>query len=101
MSKKKLVEPILNEVFFTWIAPDGGIQIGMTAPDAATCVAYAKLLSTKKLSQSPYELRMKGFFMQKVKVTIEPIYDDESDFVNESLKEFEIIRSETKEFKAG
>ncbi len=68
--KEAKLQPILNEEFYVWVAPDGNMQLTLLAPDPVTCAAMAKLLSKTGFTKSPHEMKLNGFTMQKVKVTI-------------------------------
>ena len=59
-----------NEEFYMLIAPDGEVQpavMGETIPD---CLGFIKLMHHSRIGQSWHELKMKGFTIEKVKVTI-------------------------------
>lgn len=85
---KKFIEPIVNEEFFVWVAPDGSMQLSLIAPDYATCMAIAKLSHKYGMSQSVFEMRRKGFTIEKVKVNIIPTGEDVPQFKMESAKKF-------------
>lgn len=68
---KVFIEPIVNEEFYVWVASDGSMQLATMSPDEATCIAIAKLYHTYGFGQSPFEMRRKGFSIQKVKVNIQ------------------------------
>lgn len=78
MEAVKFIEPIINEEFHVWVAPDGTIQLTLLAPDLPTCMAVAKLWHKKGLGKSPHEMKMSGFTIQKVRVTIVPDKNIES-----------------------
>lgn len=64
------VEPIVNEIFYAWVAPDGTIQLTLIGIDIPTCLALAKLWHKKGLGQSIHELKQKGFTIENINVTM-------------------------------
>jgi hypothetical protein len=66
------IEPIIDEQFYVWVAPDGTMQLTLLAEDEPTCMAVAKLLHKSGFSKSPHEMRLRGFTIQPVKLTIVP-----------------------------
>ncbi|KKN74629.1 hypothetical protein LCGC14_0388310 [marine sediment metagenome] len=64
------IEQIVNEDFYVWVAPDGNMQLTLLAPDETTCEAVAKLFHKSGIGQSPHQMRLKGYDIKKVKVTI-------------------------------
>lgn len=72
METVKFIEPIINEEFYVWVAPDGTMQLTLMATDLPTCLAIAKLWHKAGLGKSPHEMRMNGFTIEKVRVTIVP-----------------------------
>ena len=79
-------EPIIEEDFFVWVAPDGNMQLSLLAPDIPMCLAVARLFHTKGLAQSPHEMKLKGFRMEKVKVTIVHSGESMEEAFNPSIK---------------
>lgn len=65
--------PILNETYYAWIAPDGEVQIATIAIDPVMCLAFTRLLHKAKMGQSPHEMKLKGFSIQPVNLTIKPV----------------------------
>lgn len=79
-------EPIYNEIFYVWCAPDGSMQLSLIGPDLATCLAVPKVLNG---AQSVKELKAKGFYIQKVNVSITPIEDAEKIEIANALKKWQ------------
>ncbi len=72
-TKTKFIEPITAEEFYVWVAPDGTIQPQTLAPDFVMVIAMTKMLHKKGVAQSMFEMERKGFTIERVKVTIEPL----------------------------
>lgn len=71
------LEPIIKEEFYAWVAPDGAIQLATLAAEPVMCLAYTRLLYEKRIGQSPHEMKLKGFKIQKVILTVEAAEDSE------------------------
>lgn len=78
-------EAIYKQTFYVWCAPDGSMQLSLIGPDLPTCLAIPKVFSGVK---SIKEMKSKGFYIQKVEVTIKPINDVDSVFIAETLKKW-------------
>lgn len=66
------IEPIVDEKFCVWVAPDGTPQLSTLAADAVMCVAFTNLLHSQGIGLSPHEMKLKGFSMERVRLTIVP-----------------------------
>jgi len=64
--------PIIDEEFYVWVAPDGEMQLALLAPDLPSCTAIAKLWYTSGLGKSPHQMKLDGFTIQKVKISVTP-----------------------------
>ncbi len=69
----KFIEPITNEEFYVWVAPDGSMQLSLLATEHTTCLAITKLFHENGIGQSAHEMREKGFTIEKVNVTIQKL----------------------------
>ena len=67
-----MITPIVQEEFFVWVAPDGSIELPLIAPVYSDCLAMPNRFSDK-VYPSAMDLRLNGYSIKKVKVTIEPI----------------------------
>lgn len=64
------IEEVKNESMYCLFAPDGTWQ-GMTlAPDLPTCMAVIKMLHKSKMGKSLHELKLKGYEILPIKITI-------------------------------
>lgn len=63
-------EPINNEDYFAWIAPDGTVQVATIGPDKETCLAFSKMLSNKGLSKSPATMMREGYRIDRIHLTV-------------------------------
>lgn len=79
-------EPIYKETFYVWCAPDGAMQLSLIGTDLASCLAIPKVLNGV---QSVKELKAKGFYIQKVLVSIAPIEDAEKFEIENALKKWQ------------
>lgn len=66
------IQPIINEDFYCLIAPDGVFQPSTLTADMPTCIAFIRLLHKTGMGESWHSLKMKGFKVEKVSVTIQP-----------------------------
>lgn len=64
------IQPIINEDFCALIAPDGTIQPSSIAEDESTCLGFLKLMHKAGMGMSWHELKMKGFTIQPINLTI-------------------------------
>lgn len=76
---------IYKETFYVWCAPDGAMQLTLIGPDLPSCLAIPKVL---KGVQSIKEMKSKGFYIQKIEVTIKPINDVDAIFIADTLKQW-------------
>lgn len=67
------VENIEKQQMYALIAPDGSIQIPTLNYSYEECVAYVRLLHHYKMGQSLHELKLKGFVIAAVEVSINKI----------------------------
>jgi len=64
------IEEIIDEEFYVWVAPDGNMQLSLLAPDYIMCEAIAKVFHKGGMGQSPHQMKLQGYTIQKVKITI-------------------------------
>lgn len=55
------------------IAPDGTPQPYTIAEDFVTCISFIKMLHKAGLGKSWHEMRIKGFDIQEIELTIKPL----------------------------
>lgn len=61
-------------------APDGEFQGLTLSPDFATCVASIRMLHKAGLGQSYHQLKLKGFVILPVKITMKQDGDENKPF---------------------
>ena len=66
---------IENEEFYVWVAPDGTAQLATLSSDEASCIAIARVYHMHGFGRSPHEMRIKGFKIVKVLLTLKQVYD--------------------------
>lgn len=64
------VTPIINEKFYTWVAPDGNVQLALMAEDISMCVALIKLFSKSGMSKTQADMEKEGFEIKPIRLTI-------------------------------
>jgi hypothetical protein len=74
------LEEIKDEEMYVMVAPDGSPQLSTLAPDYATCIGFATLLSKKGIGQHPANLFKKGFEVLRVKISMQQMDDAEAAF---------------------
>jgi len=67
------VENITKQKMFVLVAPDGSIQITTLTTSYEECIAYVRLLHHYKMGKSLHELKLKGFVIAPVEVSINKI----------------------------
>lgn len=69
---KKFIEPIVDELFYAWVAPDGTIQFALMSTDIISCIAIANVFAKYGIGKSPDEMKKEGYTIEKIKVTAIP-----------------------------
>lgn len=74
------LDELRDEEMYVFVAPDGSPQIATLSLDYEMTLAFAQLLASKGISESPAKLFKKGFEILRVKVTMEQMGDAEAAF---------------------
>lgn len=72
------MDEIENKLHYCYVAPDGTCQLGTLSEDPVVVVAFAKMLYKSGMGMSPHELKLKGFKVQPVMLTVKNLtYGDD------------------------
>jgi len=75
------IEELKNEEMYCLFTPDGSAQLTTLAPDFPMCVAMIRMLHKAGMGESFHELlKVKGFMIMPVKVTIVQNGDENKPF---------------------
>lgn len=86
--KEGKVIPLIEAQLWVWVAPDGNIQMMTFGEDIPMCLAITKMLHKAGLSKSTAQMKLDGFTLEKMSVTIKPALI-EVDIPGEDLKKFD------------